>query len=433
MKIIVKAFLIFLVLNFISSRGDPKDCTHLIKKKGDDVKAIDNANDVFPADFQDSGKALDNGKSQTTTARNFFSKMGLTARTIIGEAAKKFSEIYSKSSELRTIIVKNEELSRQAKTGGTGSYGDWNGILTDIKKFTDKEMAAFESKAKALTEAKDANLDKDDFLNHAIAITQFSSATPKDLLGLIGLLGDVGACIQDYYNRPAPDVKDTEKHNEWLQKKTIAEVFAKAFPNLESQSKKAWKTKSPDNYYDDKTDSDPTKHRTKQGDRLTCSAQTTGKGSFKWVARAGVLNLAASSPGDLPLITWPMQTVPSILTAFCPDEPWAGHFSGSLYEILLMLDILIGKDPNANIVATDKKEMSERRAIAAIAGGFLVATGMHSSVEVIYVIKNYLGNPVKKEELLSDKVCSGATTFLNDILSTNTDKRKRIKRNKKLK
>jgi len=113
---------------------------------------------------------------------------------------------------------------------------------------------------------------------------------------------------------------------------------------------------------------------------------------------------------QLPPIGWFWQLVPKKLVDKCADEPWAGHFSGSLYELILMIQTF-NKEAKPN---SDQKKM-----YAGIASSFLIATGMHTAVEVVYVVKNYLGTEVKppSKDKLAETVCSGATTYMSGIIS----------------
>lgn len=64
--------------------------------------------------------------------------------------------------------------------------------------------------------------------------------------------------------------------------------------------------------------------------------------------RSGILNLGEQADKKIKLtykkplkpISWPWQTVPKKLIDRCGTEPCAGHFSGSLYELILMQELL---------------------------------------------------------------------------------------------
>ena len=120
----------------------------------------------------------------------------------------------------------------------------------------------------------------------------------------------------------------------------------------------------------------------------------------------------------IPKVCWPWQTVPGKLVTGCPNEPWAGHYSGSFYEILLMLDLTTGTDLTKNYEISNKHD---RDVNAAIAAGFLIATGMHSAVEERFVIGDYLVQSITKES------CDDATHFIINVIKQfiKTDKRRR--------
>lgn len=142
-------------------------------------------------------------------------------------------------------------------------------------------------------------------------------------------------------------------------------------------------------------------------------------------SRAGVLNFGEKIDTNIGVadslkigkISWPWQTVPKSLVDACPDEPWAGHYSGSLYELILMLEIF---DRNPSSVKTPVPlSLEKKKTYAAIAASFLVATGMHSAVELTYVIKNYLDasdKPGKIDE--KPKVCNGASLYIADLINS---------------
>lgn len=69
-----------------------------------------------------------------------------------------------------------------------------------------------------------------------------------------------------------------------------------------------------------------------------------------WEPRGGVFNLKsvvdATDPFTIidkkkviPALRWPWQTVPNTRMDDCVDEPFAGHLSGSIVEVLYTFDI----------------------------------------------------------------------------------------------
>jgi len=101
-------------------------------------------------------------------------------------------------------------------------------------------------------------------------------------------------------------------------------------------------------------------------------------------------------------------------------EPWAGHYSGSIVEVLYMMDfftkttgdkdhpmwswkaseynkhmIWTGKDEcktkfNSLHASLNTQETNERKCKAALAGAFLISLGYHSAIEVKPTIWAYL-------------------------------------------
>ncbi len=183
---------------------------------------------------------------------------------------------------------------------------------------------------------------------------------------------------------------------------------------------KAFYTKySPDSYYDIKTD--PGK-RSKKGDRKTCTASGKRSGVMdvgtivdETIKVNNVIVSNLNKASQLPGVSWPWQTVRKSLIDFCPKEPWAGHFSGSLYELILMLEIFDRESPTADTEPSSDK----KKTYSAIASAFLIATGMHSAVEVVYVDKLYTGAAsLTPDKILNNvEVCKDATIFVSSLIT----------------
>ena len=107
---------------------------------------------------------------------------------------------------------------------------------------------------------------------------------------------------------------------------------------------------------------------------------------------------------------WPWQRLPT--EYFKCEEPWAGHYSGSILEVLFMLDTTTkAKFNNHDPFATFRKNNApaiepavmgkkfnnvEQQCKAALAGAFLISIGYHSAIEVKPTMWAFLGKPMPK-------------------------------------
>lgn len=420
MKIIFKISMLLVTLTILISAVTSDVCLKIITEKGKpsaDIKTVKTPFfSVFPQDAQaqdPKSASYKNAIDQTKAARNLFYTKPSGIVGILGVAAAKLAYYLDDSQKDKYIGPDLFAIERQNNIDGNASMSEstmyFHALFKTTKKIKKHRDAEADKKKK---EAKDA-VD----LAKLVAIEQIvgklksnaNGATPKELLGFVALLGDIGCSIQDVYNRPKPtDAKDLI---EWTHKDGIKNKFASQFPKLEAWSKAIYAKRSPDTFYTvgvTKVDGD----NKKKLERFTCDLQTKD-------LRKGVLNvgdavdktLGVKDTDALPGIWWPFQTVPKALTDLCPEEPFAGHFSGSLYECLLMLDLLTGSDPTKKADTTLKEDQTDRINKAAICGGFLIATGMHSAAEEVYVLKDYL------EGASSDiNDCKGATKYFTDFI-----------------
>jgi len=257
-----------------------------------------------------------------------------------------------------------------------------------------------------------------DVISHIVtSVSQGTNPSPVDLIGYVGLLGDIGAEIQDSYNRK-PDPK----------KAYLAPMIA-AFDTLSGGKLKAYSnaiyaTRSPDVYL-----TKPNPKLDKKAERNICEGVKNPTTKL-FPGRSGVFDLGIVADGGvlpkpnpaIPPLGWPLQTVPMKLYTACPEEPWAGHFSGSLYEILLMLDLLTAQDPTQAATPTNKVD---RDAKAAIASAFLVATGMHTAIEEVYVIKEFLSTAIAFDLKV---ICAAtATKYISELITRHHKMKRRLK------
>jgi len=103
---------------------------------------------------------------------------------------------------------------------------------------------------------------------------------------------------------------------------------------------------------------------------------------------------SVSKVDDTPMqASWPYQTVPMAFLedGVCGNEPWAGYFSGTVGEIILMGEWTQNQTVKQTLLppVTDA-DKHNRRCNAALGASFLIDLGMHSAVEVRPAIKRYL-------------------------------------------
>jgi hypothetical protein len=131
------------------------------------------------------------------------------------------------------------------------------------------------------------------------------------------------------------------------------------------------------------------------------NAPDSQTGGIKLDARSGLLTQVTDDSGFS--AKWPWQMIPKNYLTKC-KEPWAGHYSGSIVEVLFMLDQFtkadqaIGRDdPLKSFVETGGLLNNKyRRCKGALAASFLISIGYHSAIEVKPTIWMYLGHPKPK-------------------------------------
>ena len=212
--------------------------------RGDQTASpIEEKGAVYPGDSQKSDKALENAKLQTSAARKFFSKSlnAGTTKSVISNVAKNFSNFIVKHPEVLQILVnKYKAVARQAQSGGTWSH--FQDVFGEIPEF------------EGLTEDQ----KREEFYKNVIVEIENKNPVPKNVLGFLGLLGDVGACLQDVIGRGENNA----------DKVKIKDAFISFFGDISSKSRTFYENYSPDKYYDIK---DGAEKRGKQAERAMCS------------------------------------------------------------------------------------------------------------------------------------------------------------------
>jgi hypothetical protein len=130
-------------------------------------------------------------------------------------------------------------------------------------------------------------------------------------------------------------------------------------------------------------------------------------------------------------VSWPWQTVPKVRMDNCNNEPFGGHFSGSILEALWILDLVTYDHSKENQESTIHQDpiswvqgygltgfaTPERKAKAALAASFFLSSGMHTAVEVSITIRAYLGQEAVKPTM--ETVCASgqdATTYIVNLM-----------------
>lgn len=405
---------IFAIISSITSAG----LMRVLKKEGDLLctklsntkQPIDTNVDVFPQDTQKTGVAF--AEQQVKAARAMFYNPDAPVLAVLKTAAINFRDTYvnKEKVEFADMLLKSwdgkkkEGVNRQIGVGGSLEYKQMYESLPDEEK----------------------KVKIKDYLLNQIQVVADGKGKARDYVGFVCLLGDMGAVLLDYFGKEKKPTPDEMKVVEALKNHPVVSKLDP--PTVEAVAKEAFKYGSPNHFYDD--DPKTPKIIGKQLERDMCVTEGSG-----FPLRSGVFDLGEKIDKELkqkdtiPAIGWPLQTVKKKLIDTCPQEPWTGHFSGSLYEVMFMLDLLSGDDH------LEFKENEERKAKAAIAAGMLVATGFHSAVEEVFVVKKYLGL-IKPDtrintETNKDDYCKDATKYMSDLFAQFTKKsKKRILRKK---
>jgi len=178
----------------------------------------------------------------------------------------------------------------------------------------------------------------------------------------------------------------------------------------------------------------PNLYPNKQKERGNCMPEakkdSKDKGDGENKARTGLLGYGDTS---VKAVSWPWQTLPKAVMDKCKDEPWMGHFSGSIVEQLFMLDLLVwdsskpeGDAAQPDLYLTNYSKtvgitQNERKARAAISASHLVGLGMHSAVEVAPTIRHYLGQspptvPIATVESITSAFCA-QTDYVSALIA----------------
>lgn len=406
-------------------------CVRQPKGKNPEILVLDDKSEnedyVFPQSYQSSEKNKAKALTQTIAARTFFYLAfdDNRLKTNFANLAKSLYLIaFNDDKNISTVtnllnLILDSKINRQIIDKKDNKHSTLSRLFNTLqqrfkeklKKELDLELNVQKITKEQYEQKIKAEIQPFDVLKHLLknVSTKAENTRPIEFLGFIGLLGDIGAVIQDHFNR--------EKFTQPPQSQLIA-TFVEKFPNLETISNNFYKLYSPDKYYESETEK-----RSKKAERGFC---VNNNKEMVLEPRSGILNLGEQADKKIKLtfkkpigpISWPWQTVPKKLIDRCGTEPWAGHFSGSLYELILMQELLGRESLNLEI---DNIDDEKRKLYFATASSFLIATGMHSASEVNWVGKMYLNQGTKGPKAISydefmNNYCSSSTEDVSNVI-----------------
>lgn len=322
--------------------------------------------------------AVKNAKKQVKAARDFLKEPGVLALKIIKKVARRLVE---------NVIPIYDDLNLANRTRANKNF---IGIFAGYNK------------AKQLMSWSSITKDDGTSLHYAAAICYIgdlmgpiadndsSSPVPGKLAPKLGLtrkkLLEFGSTVHKYRGGSAIAAeKKTERFilqqngNHDLSKKVVI----------------------PNNYY-----TAVVKNTQNKPDNSQTLTQPTRRGVFNVAEDVNIIELG-----------WPYQCVPTNFITSCPLEPWAGHYSGSIGEMLFGLDLLRTtnyetKNPVINLVHNESREC-----VAAFAAATIVGLGYHSAIEVKPAIDLYLGT----NQARGQKESKYALEAIHKIIITRND------------
>lgn len=229
---------------------------------------------------------------------------------------------------------------------------------------------------------------------------------PLDRVGVLAILGDIGTAILDCPTKRDPNNETLplipRKINDVLKEEekslcdvtsSVAKITNTNLPDLLEEAEEAKKKRGgsaiaknkKEIRYKNKTLISPAERADKLNDTTHEVIKTP---------RSGLLTQTTDGSGFT--ASWPWQMIPNKYLTDCA-EPWSGHYSGSIVELLFTLDLFtkantsVGDDPMKSFKQNTMLDNENRRCKAALAGAFLISIGYHSAIEVKPTIWAYLG------------------------------------------
>jgi hypothetical protein len=350
----------------------------------------------LPAEVQkDNIVVVQKANQQTEAARKLFAKPGPIANEILKTVSKKISK-----------LLIDEDLNKKLMNTTVFNRAKFRGILDNTSK-----------KATEPTKRLEAAINRKNIQNFLFAKVADETTGIKaiDRAGVVAMMGDIGTAIFDCVENSA----DKKIKIFCEVKKIISSKFEeKGINDITGQANVAKTQRGGSTIAKNKKDTikDGVKHPAERDE------MKTSDGNFKLEERSKLLS-TTTDDSDFKA-SWPWQLLPEVYMKKCA-EPWAGHYSGSIVEILFSLDLFTQIDPigqdipllsfgQSNNPTNKQLDTDARKCKAALGAAFLLSVGYHSAIEVKPTIWAYLGRGEigKKPEIFSmnNQICDVSAT-----------------------
>lgn len=397
------------------------------------------------AEYQHKDAVATKAGQQVAAARNLLKKPNDAAKLILKTAAEHLRELWNND------IVKENE-----KTSDNFNRSIFGGILDAAANAAESKLSAADKGNASKKEAARLAARVNAQIERISKVATLNNPKATDYAAVLAILGDMGTAafdcnpvLMNLADKPGDDAKQKKKnaktratHTAYCNMRGI--IFRKFFQNLEERNCMA-------------TDFIPMALKTRGGSAIAPNKKAVGGNppersmvmldadTPKLDERGGLLVDGLDGNRDGFKAKWPWQLIPEIYMKECA-EPWAGHYSGSILEVLFMLDVTtkanneLGKDHpmrswqpdeyltdprlksqkckdmfnNIDIIGHDKLASTHRKCKAALAGAFLISIGYHSAVEVRPTIWAFLNLGKIKQDpqifSMGNQVCDTVAT-----------------------
>lgn len=357
----------------------------------------------FPEDFYaDKDTATTNAKKQSVASRalltapkgEVLNQLKIAAEALWNLNVRKFQTSWKDLSNQDLNLIINSKINLQVI----------NGITKNTERGTLNQFQA------------------------VIGRVKNGNGTNGDNSAVLGLLGNYGATLFDYIN---PAKKASIEGNE-VAMKILYGIAKFKFPGDRDAALRLLVARATPNYGKLAGPSLVPLKPAERGNCIPANELTNIPPKSNMAPRTGLLNLAVADT-SIPPVSWPWQTLPKALMDKCPNEPFIGHFSGSIVELLFMLDLFAWDSskteedqaqPDLYLTQVNKLAgltSNERKARAALASSFLLGMGMHSAVEVAPTVRYYLGQspnavPIRTVDDVTSTFC-GQTDYIVGLIN----------------
>jgi len=260
----------------------------------------------LPADFQGGNTEIKKkADDQVAAARNLLTKPNEKAKEILKAVASKLKLIWVKD-----IIKENEKNQKNFNRSING------GILAGRTTADDEENSRMQ-------------------ITRIAKVENDNNPEPMDRAGVLAVLGDIGTAIFDCDPNfckdetvPKCQEKKAKEEKKTIEgycnvSKAIAKTLNVKFNDLLAMGAKAKKERG----------GSAIAPRKKGGPN---GAERGSDNTKMGTPRSGLLTQTVDKSGFSAI--WPWQLIPKKYMENCP-EPWAGHYSGSIVEVLFDLDL----------------------------------------------------------------------------------------------